>query len=197
MIYIFGDSHSFYNFNGLIYPHTFLGEYSVTMYRIGRDAVLPNFLEEFNNFENTFIFNYGEIDCRCQIGKQINLGRNLEEICNELCINYFKTINSNIAKYKKIIVVCVTPPMSRPYFESINEPITHEYPFIHDDISRIEYTITLNSFLEKECNKNNYHFLNFYNKYSNESGLLNPSLSDNLVHISDNRYVLESLYEVL
>jgi len=197
MIYIFGDSHSFCNFHGLIHSHTFLGENSITMYRIGRDGVLPNFSEEFNSSENTFIFNYGEIDCRCHIGKQINLGRNLDDLSNELCFNYFKTIESNITKYKKIIIVCITPPMSQPYFESINKPITHEYPFIHDDLTRVEYTLTLNSLLEKECHTHKYHFLNFYNRYSTEAGLLKPELSDNLVHINDNRYVLERLYEVL
>jgi len=51
--------------------------------------------------------------------------------------------------------------------------------------------------LEKECHTHKYHFLNFYNRYSTEAGLLKPELSDNLVHINDNRYVLERLYEVL
>ena len=68
MIYIFGDSHAFFNMKGFTMPHMQLYQ-STTIFRIGRDNTIINFSDNYNNPDNIFILFYGEIDCICHIGK--------------------------------------------------------------------------------------------------------------------------------
>ena len=71
----------------------------------------------YNNKENTFIICFGEVDCRCHIGKQILLGRKLESICEELVSGYINTIKEVICEYSKIIICSITPPMKKELYE--------------------------------------------------------------------------------
>jgi len=189
MIYIFGDSHADFNFrnfraNNYAVP-------SITMHRVGRDNIIMNFKPMFNNEDSTFLFNYGEVDCRCNIGKQIIDGRNLQEVSQLLVDNYFKTIKNNVKLYKNIIVVAIIPPTKKGDFEKIYGPITHEYPFVGSDDDRLLYHKTVNSLLEDRCVENGFIFFDPFDHYSDDDGFLLHSLSDTQVHIGDNSEILE------
>ena len=92
MIYIYGDSHARLSFRNLSLPHMNLNHDSITMFRIGRDDIIINFNKDIIKKDDIIILSYGEVDCRCHIQRQINLGRNEDDIINELVNNYLKTI---------------------------------------------------------------------------------------------------------
>ena len=188
MIYVFGDSHAQFNMKGFAIPHINLYHYSITMFRIGRDNHIINYSDTYNNPDNTFILFYGEVDCRCHIGKQILLGRELNEIIENLVSQYFNTIKNNITSYKQIIISSITPPICKERYESIYGPNTSEFPFIGTDDERILYTQLMNNKLREYCNKYNYIFLDTYNYYS-DNGLLYFDKSDSICHIIENKYI--------
>lgn len=197
MIYIFGDSHAEFNFRNLKHTNTNLRQYSVTMFRIGRDNHIINFDKNYNNNDNTFILCYGEVDCRCHIGKQIKINdKNENEIIKNLVDTYLLTIKNNITEYKQIILCSITPTQNQKKYENINGPITHEFPFVGTDEERIRYTEKMNLYLENKCKEYGYYFLDIYNYYSVE-GFLNFSLSDRICHIKENDYILTELDKIL
>ena len=98
MIFIYGDSHAKFSFLKLDLPFMDKHEVSITMHRLGRDNVINNFNSNEHDHDSILIFNYGEIDCRCHIQKQINAGGNKDEIIKTLVNNYFTTIKNSINK---------------------------------------------------------------------------------------------------
>jgi len=132
------------------------------MYRIGRDNKIINFNNTLHNENSIICLNYGEVDCRCHIQKQINMGRQEDEIINELVVNYFETIRNNILKYKKIIIVGVIPITKKSDYENHNEPISHEFPFIGTDENRVRFTNKVNKLIEKYCKENSYIYISIH-----------------------------------
>ena len=195
MIFVFGDSHANMNLRG--FECNNLYQNSITMHRIGRDGIIPNFNKSFNNSENTFIFFYGEVDCRCHIARQIALGRELPEIVEELTSKYFQTIKNNIKCYKKIIIGSIVPSLRRRDWEDDNGPITHEFPMIGTDEERVIYTKLMNKSLLEKCKEHNFIFLEFYSHYSRQDGTLNFELSDGVCHIKENKFIIDSLKLIL
>ena len=90
MIYLYGDSHALFSFNNLNLEHINLYCSSITMNRIGRDNIIINLKDSDEN--SVICLVYGEVDCRCHIQKQINIGRNEDEIIHELVEKYFLSI---------------------------------------------------------------------------------------------------------
>ena len=197
MIYIFGDSHANFNMRGFTKEHINLYQNSITMHRIGRDNQIINFNSNMNDENNIFIFFYGEVDCRCHIHKQLELGRNLDEIIETLIDSYFRTINNNITNYNKIIIGSITPPVNKEWHESIHGPITHQFPILDTDNNRVKYTQLMNKKIEQYCLKYNYKYLDIYNNYSDNNGLLLINKSDNNCHILDNNDIHSKLIELL
>jgi len=167
------------------------------MHRISRDKQIINFDKNCNNKENTIILCYGEVDCRCHIGKQILLGRTVEEICKELVNGYVDTIKTVIYEYKKIIICSITPPMNKELHENKHGPVTHEFPFIGTDDERVIYTKLMNNLLKEHCDNNGFYFLDTYEYYADKDGLLRYELSDTICHIENNSYICYKLLELL
>lgn len=200
-IHIFGDSHAMYNFKNIKYIDVINHwRASITMHRVGRDGM------EFINFKlkdikngDIVIYQFGEVDCRCNIGKQKLLGREIGEIISKLIENYFISIKNNVNNYDKIniIICCIPPTMNQEYYESIHGPITHEFPFVGNDEERIMYTQITNMALKLMCEKYNFIFLDYYNYYEGKNGLLKIDYSDNICHIIKNEYILNNLYKII
>ena len=188
MIYIYGDSHAHYNLRNLKIP--FINKYqnSITMFRIGRDNIIINF-EDSKEYD-TNILCYGEVDCRCHIKRQINLGRNEDDVINELVKDYINTIKNTIKKYKNIIIFSIIPPVEKEDYELLNGPITHEFPFVGSDSDRVRFTQKMNDLLKKYCDENSFIFFDPFNYYKRENGCLKFELSDKLCHIGDNSNLL-------
>jgi hypothetical protein len=192
MLYIYGDSHVRFGFKGLPIPFNDRHHPSITMHRIGRD----NQIIRFNSAEHTpnsiICIVYGEVDCRCHIQRQINLGRNEDTIIQDLVAAYIKTIRNTVKVYKKIVLVGVIPPTSDKEVNG-NNP---ESPFVGTDTDRVRYTAKVNALLQYYCNAYGYIYFNPYEYYTAENGTLKPELSDGSLHIGDNRVFLQKFVEL-
>ena len=197
MIYIYGNSHANNSFKNLTLPHVNLFSNAITMFRIGRDNIIINF--DYDNIQkgDTIILLYGEVDCRCHIQKQINLGKNEDDVICELVNNYINTIQDNTKGLDiKIFIVGVIPPTKQNDYEILFGPILHEFPFMGSDEDRVRYTFKVNKLLEELSNKNNFIYFNPYNYYTRDNGTFKFEFSDNNVHLRDNAYFLEKFIEL-
>ena len=197
MIYLYGDSHVHFSFRDLKLDYTDLYKSSITMFRIGRDNIIINFNKDIIQKNDIIILSYGEVDCRCHIQRQINLGNNEDNIINELVSNYFTTIKNNTTNLDvKIIIVGIIPPTNKNDYEILNGPIMHEFPFIGSNKNRVRYTNKMNKLLKKFSIINNYIYFNPYSYYKRPNGTLKFELSDNIVHLGDNSFFLEKFIEL-
>lgn len=194
---IYGDSHALLLFKGLQLEHRNLFEFSRTMFRVGRDQEIINFREPHNDPGRIFCLVYGEVDVRAHIGKQVHYGRHHIQVCKELVEAYMKAIKSNILRYKAIIIVAIPPPVDPNDHKHIHyEPL----PFIGTNADRVIYTNDINTMLYSACQENGYYFLNPFDFYKREGGLLNYALSDGCIHIGKNEHFLKEfthLYQTL
>jgi hypothetical protein len=197
MIFIFGDSHARFNFAGLTQPHVNHSTNSITMHRVGRDQVLIGFEEGQNDKETVFVCAFGEIDCRCHIQRQIDAGREKEEVINELVSKFMQTCERSFKTFKKVVICAITPALRRSDYESVHGPITHEFPFVGTDEQRVEHTMLMNALLEKSCMKQGYAFLNVISDYQRPDGTLKYELSDQNSHILENSLILEKFDSLL
>lgn len=196
MIFIYGDSHAYNSFKNLSIPHVFLHQNSVTMFRIGRDNMIVNYDKQHHNEDSIVCLVYGEVDCRCHVARQKYMGRNEDDIINELVYNYFNTIKNNISQYKKIVIVGVIPTTNQTEFEKVHGPITHEFPFVGSNDDRVHYTTKVNILLKEQCQKNDYIYFDPYYYYTSSDGTLKRELSDTVVHLGDNSFFLEKFIEL-
>lgn len=196
MIYIYGDSHANNCFRNFSLPFIDKHCVSITMFRIGRDNVIINFDNREHDNDSIIVMCYGEVDCRCHIQRQINIGNKEDEIIENLVTNYFKTIKENVKRCKKIIIVGVIPPINQTEYENLNGPITHEFPFVGSDEDRVRYTLKLNRFLEQKSIENDYLYFNPYDYYTRTDGTLKYEYSDKNVHLKDNVFFLEKFIEL-
>lgn len=199
LIQVYGDSHAHYCCSSLpaylpeddirfVSSH----EYSKTMHRIGRDRYIINCVPQLIDKErDIIIIVYGEIDCRCHIGRQLQKGRDLKEIVDTLVLNYVNAILQY--GFRHVIVLAVPPPVPIKEFEERNGPITHHLPMVGSDQERLLYTTMVNNKLRDECQKNSLYFIDPFDSYKREDGMMDFSKSDGNSHIGDNREVLKIL----
>lgn len=198
MLFIFGDSHAQFSLAGLDanrVPHRSLVRYSITMHRIGRDGQIINYVPQMDEPTNSFLICYGEVDCRCHIGKQIRLGRAEDEVINELAFKYVTTIKNNI-KRGRVIVMAITPARCAEECNSNPNNINELFPFIGTDDERVRYTNKMNICINHYCNMAHIDFFDPYEPYKNAHGLLKPELSDTNVHVKDTSMVLDQFYRL-
>jgi len=197
MIHIYGDSHAHDNFKNLKLPYNDLHRGGTTMFRIGRDNIIINFNRNMIKTGDILVIVYGEVDCRCHIQRQVDLGKNEDDVINELVNKYFNTIKNNTINLDvKIIIVAVIPPVERNDYERINGRLLSDTPFVGSDENRVIYTNKVNKLLEQLSNKHNYIFFNPYSYYTREDGTLKFELSDNICHLGDNSFFLEKFVEL-
>ena len=199
MIYIYGDSHAHFSFKRLSLDHKDYNHQSITMYRIGRDNIIINYNKEEVQENDIVILAYGEVDCRCHIQRQIDNGRLEDEVIAELVDNYFLTIQSNVEKNIRVVIVGVIPQTRQYEYESRHGPIQHEFPFVGTDADRVRYTDKLNKRLEEKCIETGtgYYYFNPYDYYTREEdGTLKYEFSDYIVHLGNNAYFLDKFMEL-
>lgn len=186
MIYLYGDSHAYFSFKGLTLPYEDRHEQSITMHRIGRDHQIIHYNPAEHDENTVSCISYGEVDCRCHIHKQRLLGRDEDEIIHYLARDYVCTAYDVIRTGYTIIIIAVPPPARQADYESVNGPITHEFPFVGSDEDRVRYTRKMNIELENQCNRLGIYFINPYSSYTREDGTLRYEDSDQSVHIKNN-----------
>lgn len=75
-------------------------------------------------------------------------------------------------------------------WENTNEP------YNGTDEERKEYVKYFNNRLKYLCEKNNYIFIDIFDKYKDENGFLIKELSDTGIHIKDGKYIKEFIENI-
>ncbi len=196
MIYLYGDSHANSSFKHLTIPHINHYQSSITMFRIGRDNIIINCNTNEHNIDSIICCIYGEVDCRCHIQRQIDLGKEEDHVIEELVSAYFITLHNNIRAHKKVIIVGVIPPTRRMDYEIVHGPIKHEFPFAGTDEARARYTKKVNNMINKLCIQYEYIYFNPYAYYEREDGTLDYKYADGIVHLGNNSFFLEQFIKL-
>ena len=102
-------------------------------------------IKDYDVKENdTVIFSFGEIDCRCHVGKYPNN----EEVIEKLVSGYLTAVNDNVKRFSslKTRVYKIPPPAEKNTTKD-----NPDYPFVCSDEERKKYVTTFNGFLRKKC----------------------------------------------
>jgi hypothetical protein len=167
------------------------------MHRIGRDNQIIMYQKHEIQCGDLIVLTYGEVDCRCHIQRQVDLGIDEDTVISQLVENYFRTIHCNTEGTGAIILIMGVIPQTRQCdYEKIHGPIAHEFPFVGSDQHRVRYTGKVNEMLEAFARKNGYFYLNPYLYYTRPDGTLKHELSDTNVHLGDNTVFLEQFVEL-
>lgn len=201
-LHTFGDSHSIYGFNHIdnINIH-WMGP--LLCYTFGKKKLDILNIRDYDVKDNdSIIFCLGEIDCRAHIHKYVNENISFQTIIDDIIENYFEAIKLNIEGYKniKVIIYNVLPPGNVSNVHTEHEINTYilvktknHIPWKGSNNERMQYHLYFNQKLKEYCEKNNFIFMDIYDKYCDENGLLKKELSDGNVHISDPIYIKEFL----
>lgn len=199
MIHTFGDSHSSNIISGWKDCKNIISHHigPVLCYSFGKEKLNRLDISKYNIQDNdTIIFCFGEIDCRCHIKKYIFVESSYKEIINNIIKNYIDAIKINVItckkKLKNICIYNIVPPVSK-----INTPENKEYPYLGSDEERKEYILYFNEILKLKCNENNFVFFDIYSYYIDKNGFLNKQLSDGNVHIYNGLYLQKFIDENL
>lgn len=219
-IYVFGDSHVFYSFHDFtidfskfiaptnveslfrykqnLFKFIIRPSIATTMYRVGRDQTKFLDLRNLGINNCVVLFNFGEVDCRCHIGKQvIEKKRKIEEVIEALVQNYIKFIKLTQKQVANLIyvVIAVIPPT-----DIFFNPDAPRYGSLEN---RVSITNMLNEKLQKECFKSDIIFLDPYTIFRDQDGTLILEFSDRVVHVNPNinyfikEYILSELEKFL
>lgn len=200
--FIFGDSHGIFSFRNLNrYCHVNnCSENGRTLHHIGTHGI--DWRSKGVSPGMRIILQYGEIDCRCHVGRQLKIGRTLEDILDTLVKNYEKMILDNCLLIPNlyIVVASIPPPTRQSDYENTNGPLAsdHPHPFVGTDEERLLYIRELNKRINNMCQCNNWRFLDYTSYYSDDDGFLKYFLSDYTVHIGEqhNQWILDTLNEL-
>lgn len=157
------------------------------MFSIGRDGLdISNFSISDND---TLIFCFGEIDCRCHVHKY---KENYKEVIENIVRKFFNVLLDirNKHPHMKLCVFNVPPTIKKG---KVNE--NPAFPYLGTDEERKEYVNYMNYTIKKYCNTSNIVFFDVYDKYCCNEGFLDEKLSDNNVHISNPKYISEFIIE--
>lgn len=147
------------------------------------------------NDDENICFSFGEIDCRAHITKEENFKIH-QDLINKIVFNYFAAIKINVEQFKnlKTMIFNVVPARNAPddIIGILNEN-PKKYPYMGSNEERKMAVIYMNSKIKEYCEKNNYVFIDVYDKYCDKDGFLNAEFSDGMVHIKDPIYLTEFL----
>ena len=197
ILHTFGDSHCFFPWNMIEIDNLI-----IKTHHLGPKTCASFGLEKLNliNIKNMGVdegdavcFCFGEIDCRSHMCKPQNY-EIYKTLINEIVFRYFEAIKLNVEQYKNIIILIFNVVPAIKVTEKTPENLL--FPYIGSDEERKTVTLYMNGKLKEYCKKNNYLYLDVYDKYCDENGLLNINFSDNNVHIKNEIYILEFLNEL-
>tara|TARA_B100001093_G_C26670181_1_gene945841 strand:+ start:58 stop:699 length:642 start_codon:yes stop_codon:yes gene_type:complete len=141
--------------------------------------------------EDTLVFSFGEIDCRCHVYKHVNELQTYKDVIDRLINNYFNAIKANLDRLDITLGnVCVynIPPPSRE-----NDCPGIDTPYVGTDEERKLAYLYFNKLLNEKCQENRYIFINIYDKYTNKDGFIIRDITDGWVHIEDGIHLHEFL----
>ena len=190
-IHTIGDSHSSNEISGWGDCDNIISHHigPTLCYSFGKENIKRCDISNFNIKDNdTIIFCFGEIDCRCHIHKHITSIKSYTMIIDEIINNYIDAIKINVekcnVKLKNICIYNVVPTVQR--YNTNENP---EYPYLGSDEERKKYVLYFNKCLKEKCIENNWIFFDVYNSYIDNNGYLNKQLSDGNVHIKNGFFI--------
>jgi len=182
------------------------------MYSLGRVIIMLYFgkkkldILNIRNYgvkdNDSVIFCFGEIDCRAHIHIYVNENISFQTIIDDIIENYFEAIKLNINGYKniKVIIYNVVPPGDVSNMHTENDikryvlvKTKNHIPWKGSNNERMQYHLYFNKKLKEYCEKNHFIFMDIYDKYCDENGLLKKELSDGNVHIKNPVYIKDFL----
>lgn len=183
-IHTFGDSHcngAFGSMKCINLNH--IGP--VLCYSFGKEKLDRLNIKNYNVKDNDIcIFSFGEIDCRCHIGKHITENKDYKNIIDSIIMDYFIAIDTNIKQFNNLTVFVYN---ILPVPQIHNTWNDNGFPFVGTDEERKEYVKYFNQKIELFCSIYKYNFFNIYDKYIDSNGYLNKKYSDGHVHIANNK----------
>ncbi len=192
-VFTFGDSHGSIGWNYV----TKVYHGPLLCYTVGTKKLeVVNLAVHGVKEGDAVIFCFGEIDCRCHIIKHITEERSYKDIINDIVEGYFKTIKlneENLGKKIDVYVFNVVPPTNKDSILHNNE----EYPILGTAEERKSYTTYFNQKLKEFCEIYGYGFIDVYDKYTDENGMLDRELSDGNIHIKNGKYLDEVVLKIL
>jgi len=198
-IHTFGDSHASIIHSGWkdcsnIKAHH-LGP--ILCYSFGKENLNRCNIGKFDIKDNdSVVFCFGEIDCRCHIHKHITNVKSYKMIIDEIVHNYIHAIKINLknceVKLKNICIYNVVPPVQK-----YNTIENSEYPYLGSDEERKNYVLYFNMCLKEKCEENNWIFFDVYNSYCDNNGYLSKKLSDRNVHIKNGIFIKKFINDYL
>jgi len=184
VVHTFGDSHSHNGFCDIpgVWTHP-LGP--KLCFSIGRDGIS---IKDGYGVEDsdTVVFCFGEIDCRCHVHRYVSENSEYAQIIETIVHNYFIQIKAAVDHFcnLKTVIYNVVPPIQKHNtYENPN------YPYLGTDDQRKQYVLHFNERLRQKCIEYGFVFFDVYDKYTDENGYLDKSLSDGNVHIRDAKYI--------
>jgi hypothetical protein len=165
-IYTIGDSHCWHGW--LNVPEVeYLLRGPMTMFSVGDSghinlAGVPE--------DAAVILCWGEIDCRCQIGKFPDWEKRVDDMVQ----SYLGSVREMAKTYKRLFLFNVVPPPKKS-----DTPENPGYPFVGSDELRLAAVKRVNDGLRNS----GFPFVDVYNQYSDEDGYLRKDMSDGHVHI--------------
>jgi len=197
-LHTYGDSHASshggwdkINIEGLIININWLGPKLMYTFNQNQLSILNQL-----NINDYIIFCFGEIDCRCHVGKyEPNTRDNIDNIVN----SYLETIKNNMGNHnsKNILIYNVIPPIERETPENLWMIGKSALPSVGNDEEIKSYTLYMNKKLKELSEINGFTFFDVYDKYTNDKGFLIKELSDGNCHIKNPVHIQELLTNIL
>ena len=187
MIHTFGDSHSDAGWCAIKGVHTHpIGP--LTCHRVGRDGLDAVNITGKVQPGDIAIFCFGEIDCRCHIGKF-----NKDEIVFKIgstVESYLETIRKNCYANPGINIGVMTVPPAAAKAGLKDAP---DFPFIGTDEERASYVVCFNVLYRLWCKKLGFICVDVHSQYSDGDGMLNSQYSTDGVHITNPVFIIGEL----
>ena len=192
-LHTFGDSHSSDKISGWKMCKNVNAHHlrAVLCYSFGREKLNRCDIRDFGLVKNdSVVFCFGEIDCRCHVHKHINSEMTYQKVIDNIVDNYEEVIRINIkgcgVNLKYVCIYNVVPPVQKH-----NTGENPQYPYLGSDDERKSYVLYFNEQLKKRCERNSWVFFDVYDKYCDANGFLSKKYSDGNVHIRDGKYLQE------
>lgn len=177
LIYTVGDSHAWHAW--LKIPFVKTGSYGpMTMYRFGKDRPIVT-----DSIPDDVIvcFCWGEIDCRCHVNKYQPWKKTIDHLVE----NYIDAIKENTKRFNDVWIFNVVPPPRREDSAFENPG----FPFVGTNEERLDSVRYMNNRLRSS----GFVFVDVYDKYCDAEGFLRMDMSDNHVHIADEKPLIRWL----
>lgn len=190
-IYTIGDSHAKYGWNrvneldikviithlGPVLAHSIMKDWR------SRIQIRPN---RFSR-DSLVIFHFGEIDCRCHIGKRPNPAAALQQ----LVPGYLSAIaQASEILEGRVAVSTVPPPPAQ-----INTPDPVQFPVSGSSLQRSHFANTFNKLISAYAPQNGLEIFDSSFFVTDNDGYMNAEYSSDGVHIDDPSILVLALKE--